>query len=203
MTHGSRFLNSETLAAAGLTVLAVLAGCATHRLSMDYEICVDRQRATRSVPETAIFYSGERFRLRVTAPEALYCYILNETPDGRYHVLYPRPEVRSGSALLASHSAVSVPERGHFQFAGTPGVETLIIYASREAVPELERVTRGQITDPRLITAELHDLEARHAQHSDLQKIQHADHTEVVLKSPSRDAVMVNRIRLEHREPGQ
>lgn len=188
----------------GLWVLPALSavlpstGCSSHRLAMDYQIKVDREFAVEHVKETEVFVSGEKFRLRVTTHHDGYLYILNRGTSGRYNVLYPRPEVRGASAFVPGWEHVIVPAHGAFQFVDQPGVETLIVCSSRKEVPELERIVLGELVDPDKIEQWLHAVDAESRRGGKFKKVQHSHHTQVVLKSPKEDLVMVNTIRLEH-----
>lgn len=178
--------------------LTSVAGCATHRLAMDYQIKVDREFAVEHVKETEVFVSGEKFHLRVTTHHDGYLYILNRGTSGRYNILYPRPEVNNGSAFVPGWQHVIVPAHGAFQFDVQLGVETMIVCASEKAIPELDRVVHGETTDPQEIEQVLHVLEAESNRRGSFTKVHHRNHTQVVLKSPRDDAIMVNTIRLEH-----
>lgn len=187
----------------GLAMLgtAILSGCAQHRLAMDYQIKVDREFAVEHVKETEVFFTGEKFRLRVTTHDDGYLYILNEGTSGTYNVLYPRPEVRGGSALVPGWEYVIVPANGSFQFDVNVGVETIIICYSKEAVPDLDRIVHGVLTDPEQIEQCLHVLEAESRRGGSFKKVHHTEHTQAEQMSPRKDAVMVNTIRLEHQPP--
>jgi hypothetical protein len=186
----------------GLMLLALLAttGCQQTRLAMDYQIKVDREFDVEHVKETETFRSGEKFRLRVTTHHDGYVYIFNKGTSGEYNVLYPRPEVNDGSAFVPGWQHVMVPARGAFQLDVQDGLETVVICASEKAVPELDWIVSGELSDPTEVDQLLHELEVKGRRGGGMTKIHHPDHTQVVLQSPKGDAVMVNTIHLEHRQ---
>ena len=201
MKHPRILLNASIAATAGLFLLVT--GCAQNRLAMDYQIKLDREFGIQHVKETETFHSGEKFLLRVTTHSDGYLYILNRGTSGRYNVLYPRREVNNGSAFVPGWQYVTVPAHGSFQFDVHPGVETMIICSSRKAVPQLDRIVLGTLTDPKAIEECLHDLSAESKHEGSFTKTHHPDHTQVVLMSPKKDAVMVNTIRLAHTQTGR
>ncbi|MCK4340686.1 MAG: DUF4384 domain-containing protein [Phycisphaerae bacterium] len=191
----------QILAAVLITaVVSTLAatGCGSQRLAMDYQIKIDREFAVEHIKETEVFQSGEKFHFRVTTHNDGYLYILNRGPAGDYNILYPRPVVKAGSAFVPGWEHVIVPAHGSFQFDEQAGIETVIICWSAKAVGELERIVRGELSDPAEIEPILHALEAESRRDGKFKKVHHRKHTQVVLRSPREDAIMVNTVRLEH-----
>jgi len=184
-----------------LLVLPATIGCQQTQLAMDYQIKVDREFDVEHVKETEVFRSGEKFRLRVTTHHDGYVYIFNKGTSGQYNLLYPRPEVNEGSAFVPGWEHVMVPARGAFQFDAQDGLETLVICAAKKALPELDRIVHGEVSEPAEIDRCLHELEAESRRGGSMTKTHHPGHTQVVLESPKGDAIMVNTIRLEHRWP--
>lgn len=89
------------------------------------------------------------FNVNVLSPQSGYLYLLNEGSAGSaitYNVLYPKPDVNSGSAALEANKTFQTPDppRAYVLDPNT-GVENFWIIWSAKPVPELEAV-KGVIT---------------------------------------------------------
>jgi serine/threonine protein kinase len=97
------------------------------------------------------------FQVNVASPNAGYLYLLNEGPDDSgaiiYVMLYPKPDINSGSAALPGGQTMKTP--GAYVLDPNTGVENFWIVWSTKPVPELEAakgavnpIDKGTIKDP-------------------------------------------------------
>lgn len=206
--------NAQTVGflAIATATLGLLSGCngdggsPSHRMSMTYEVHVDRTPGmARHVPETESYGSGEKFRFRVTAPEDGSLYVFERGSSGQWDILYPQARINGGQNFIRANQPVVIPPvgRGSFQFDATPGVENVIMCFSSRPVPTLEAIADGQVSDATEVELAIQRLEADGSHRGRFRKVQHSDHAEVVLTSPNPDAVIVNRMALHHRPLGE
>lgn len=78
------------------------------------------------------FRSGERFQLGVKVNRPSYIYIYNQDPHGKVTQLYPQP---GRDNFVNAMGVVFLPSQGAFEFDQEPGVEQLLVYVSKTAVP--------------------------------------------------------------------
>lgn len=102
-----------------------------------------------------VFENGWKFRVHLASPQSGYLYLLNEGPtaggDITYNLLFPAPEMNSGSSYVADNQTI---ETGWMVFDEHQGTEKFWMVWSAEAVPELESVkgavnekSKGTISD--------------------------------------------------------
>jgi len=134
---------------------------------LDYWIVVRKYRdqkpygAPFTLPGNILFDAGDHFFLHLSVSQPGYFYLLNEGPRPAndlpdYNVLFPKPGVNNGSALLAANQELVFPERGDgFVLDRERGTEKLWLVWSEVSVPELEAVKlvvnpqqRSMVTDP-------------------------------------------------------
>jgi hypothetical protein len=177
-------------------------GCVQKRIPLDYEIQIGNGFGYEFRNETGTFRGGERFRLRLTTHADGYAYVLSQGMGGRFTVLFPDPRIGGGSNRVKGWDCIYVPpvsdRQGAYMFSAEPGVETVIVIISDVPVTVLDAVVHGSETDPTRITQILHRLDADGKRDGSFEKIHHRDHTQVILESPNKDAVLVNTIRLNH-----
>lgn len=176
---------------------AVMSGCVATEVK--YQIVVDREFATEPVLETAVFQSGEKFRMQIEPEQDCHVYLFNRGTSGRYHVLFPIPQVLDGRNELTEDRAIMIPGNGSYQFDTQTGSEELVLCVSRRAYPDLERLVRTDSADTHTVDALLLKIEQMNRDHSSYVKTIDQDSTRVCLVSRRPEAVLVSRIVLRHR----
>lgn len=90
------------------------------------------------------FEKDYQVRLNVSSPDGGYLYVLNESPvtDNSLQILFPSSTANNGSALLAQHKPVLIPEQSWFKLDAEQGPETLWLVFSANSIPELEALKR-------------------------------------------------------------
>ena len=120
-------------------------------LVLTYRLEVQKKGdAPREASSGEIFHAGDRFRLRIEAPQTGFLYLINEGPGPsgrrRFWVLYPPV---SGSAALAADRPF---ETGWNVFDLNPGTERLWLVFAREPSPLLQDALAaseaGEVKDP-------------------------------------------------------
>ncbi len=92
-------------------------------------------------PDTS-FHSGDRIRLEVAANTSGYLYMVMQGSSGNWSLLFPTPEVASGSNLIQRGESRQIPsgDRGQFLFDEQAGVEKLFLVLSRQPEPDLDKL---------------------------------------------------------------
>lgn len=105
--------------------------------------------STSDVLTSRKFKSGERFQLGVKVNRPSYIYIYNEDPNGKVTQVYPQP---GRDNFVNAMGVVFLPSQGAFEFDHEPGVEKLLVYVSKAAVPDgmQERIQKMR---PDVVTA--------------------------------------------------
>jgi hypothetical protein len=135
--------------------------------SLEYWIMARKYRGPNpageafKLPGAIFFEAGDRIFLHLSVAQPGYFYLLNEgpLPAGElpsYNLLFPKPGVNQGLALLAAGQELKFPERGEgMVFDKERGTEKLWLVWAEASVPELEAVKsvvnpkqQGAITDP-------------------------------------------------------
>ena len=153
-----------------------------------------------------IFELDFRIFLHLKSDQAGRLYIINEGPvpvDGlpSYNVLFPKPAMNNGQALLQAGSEVQLPERGGFAFDAEQGTEKLWFIWAENAVPPLEAVKglanprdRGVIRN-RVQKAEIQQFLVEH--YADKPLVERLDEVKQTLVTAD-SGVLVHLIKLEH-----
>ena len=100
----------------------------------------------REMDGAVYFKKDDCLRLKFTAPDRGYLYLLNEAPkpesDGRpiYHVLFPSSADNNSSAVIEANQTKQVPKENLIGFGGNVGTEKVWIIWSINPIPELEAV---------------------------------------------------------------
>ncbi|MFA5865986.1 MAG: DUF4384 domain-containing protein [Phycisphaerae bacterium] len=177
-------------------------GCTQKRMAVDYEIQVGGGFDFQHVKETETFRSGERFRLRVTTHEDCYAYIFNFGTSKTFHVLFPDLRINGGSNFVKGWQNIMIPPAGGKQeaylFDANPGIETVIICIAGKPVPALDRIAHGEEKNPVQIEQIIYQLDSGSRRGATFAKIHHKEHTQVVLETSNREAVLINVICLNH-----
>ena len=87
----------------------------------------------------SVLQAGDRFRIRFTAGDDLYLYILLYTSEGKAEVLFPGPEIDMAHELRGGH-VYEIPPGGFWPLDEKTGVETLFLVATRRPLEGVERV---------------------------------------------------------------
>jgi hypothetical protein len=94
--------------------------------------------ATRSVSPDEVFVSGELFRIRVTADQPGYVYILLRGSRGETQLLFPHESASIGKPVKPGEPA-DFPGSAWFRFDDHPGTEHVYVAFSSSRVPELDK----------------------------------------------------------------
>ncbi|HYQ43759.1 MAG TPA: DUF4384 domain-containing protein [Polyangiaceae bacterium] len=90
----------------------------------------DAQGATRPLVSGDTLRSGDHFWLELSAHEPLYVYVVYVSADGAASVLYPS----QGDLLLGAGNTQRLPETQDFELDQRPGVERVLVVASRDVL---------------------------------------------------------------------
>jgi hypothetical protein len=105
-----------------------------------------RNNATlREVGESADFHSGDQFRLRLQANADGYAYLLFQTPNGSYQILYPAKDARARSNQVRAFEDRTLPGRSKewMAFDNRPAIEGLYLVFSPKPVADLDEAAGG------------------------------------------------------------
>lgn len=95
----------------------------------------------REMDTGEIYYSGERFRLKLRSDVAGYLYLVSRDNRGETRLVYPTPA--DGDNRIRRRTTRAIPERDFFRFDNVPGTERLWVIVSPRQIPVLERAARG------------------------------------------------------------
>ena len=87
-------------------------------------------------PDT-VFRTGDRIRLGFEPNIDGFLYVIQQGASGRWSMLFPHPQIRSGRNDVTRFDEVAIPPEGWFRFDDNPGTERLLVYLSREKVTAL------------------------------------------------------------------
>ena len=87
-------------------------------------------------PDT-VFETGDRIRLGFEPNIDGFLYVIQQGASGRWSMLFPHPQIKSGRNDVIRFAEVSIPPEGWFRFDDTPGIERILVYLSREKVTAL------------------------------------------------------------------
>ena len=101
------------------------------------------RQSYREVPLDDVFFDGQRFRLKVSAPKDGYLYVICENSQGTVAVLYPTDfEPNSATNYARQSRRMTIPEWSWFQFDNEPGTERLYLVLAEDPIAELDRAAR-------------------------------------------------------------
>ncbi len=183
---------------------------ATAERSLAYYIVVQRYRQRQPYLEPfrlageMIFPPGYGIRLIISSAQEGWLYLVNEGPEGGLNLLFPTPATNAGSARLAANREIQAPPGDAWlMFDEQQGEEKLWIVWSREAVAELEAVTkwvnekdRGSIRDEAQAAAVRGLLLKHSAARPRVEKDEAGKRT--LLRGGSGD-ILTHALKLEHR----
>jgi uncharacterized protein DUF4384 len=90
------------------------------------------------VDPEVVFRSGDRIRLRVTANDDGYLYVILRGSSGVWKPLFPAKGVEGGSNRVIGGRSYEIPQGHVFTFDDQPGEEKLFVIVSRTPVDDLE-----------------------------------------------------------------
>ena len=90
-----------------------------------------------------VFHTGDRFRLRVTAPFTGFVYVVSLGSRDEIRVLYPLNDQANMSDVFMKCPSAVVPDRAWFRFDNAPGAEDVYVIWSREPLDRLEAASDG------------------------------------------------------------
>jgi hypothetical protein len=92
-------------------------------------------------PDTT-FRSGDRIRIQVDSNTSGYLYVVMQGSSGNWSVLFPSPEVSSGSNLVHKGQSLQIPpgDRGQFVFDEQAGAEKLFLVLTRQPEADLDKL---------------------------------------------------------------
>lgn len=88
------------------------------------------------------FFDGQRFRLRVTASQDGYLYVLCENSQKTAVMLYPNESSSSDNTVTRSRR-VTIPDRAWFQFDEEPGTEHVYVILAANPIADLDRAAQN------------------------------------------------------------
>jgi len=116
-----------------------------------YYLTVQRVRDNKPYDSTGrdTFANGDKFRLNISSSHPGYLYLFNEGPPERggssFTIIYPTPEVNSGSATLGADQWM---QTGWNTFGGEAGTENFWIVWSTAPVNQLESAKAEAFKQP-------------------------------------------------------
>ena len=93
---------------------------------------------TAEVDSATVFRSGDRIRLTVATTETAYAYVVSQGSSGKWRVLFPSPQIGSGSNLIPGGVIYPIPAAHWFAFDEQVGEERLFVMISRTPVKDLD-----------------------------------------------------------------
>ncbi|MFA5865995.1 MAG: DUF4384 domain-containing protein [Phycisphaerae bacterium] len=118
----------------------------THN-EVEYQMVTTREAGPYPVLETSVFYSGETFRFWLKPGSNCYVYLLNHGSSGKYHILFPLPQINGGSNFVPANQEMEFPPKGSYKLDEKPGEESLIWCVSPKPIAELEGLIKSGFTD--------------------------------------------------------
>ncbi len=99
----------------------------------------------RETGEGADFHSGDQFRLRLQANDDGYAYLVLQSPNGDFQVLYPGRDAKPRSNRVRAFEDRLLPGRTKewMTFDNKPAIEGLYVVFSPDPLVELERAIGG------------------------------------------------------------
>ena len=132
---------------AGLLAGAASCGGTTKRTTLDAHdprrgelvletVAETREGAALKVAEGDTLRTGDKLWFRIRTEGPVYVYVIQIFPDGSADLLYPE----QGAVLLSAGEEQRVPSdpRQHFVLDETPGLEHVLLIASRERLGEAD-----------------------------------------------------------------
>lgn len=86
------------------------------------------------------FHSGDKIRLRVQVNDAGYLYVVMQGTSGAWRVMFPAPEIDSGSNRVVPNRQYDLPGRTRVFFDEQAGTEKLFIVLSRQPLKEMDQL---------------------------------------------------------------
>jgi len=84
-----------------------------------------------------VFYSGERFRLKVESNVGGRLAVVQSQDGGRAERLFPDMRIRGGDDHIKAHVVTALPsDRGWFRFDDRPGEVRLLVMVTPEPAPQ-------------------------------------------------------------------
>ena len=91
-------------------------------------------------PDTT-FRTGDAIRLQVETNTSGYLYVVTQGTSGQWQLLFPRPDVASGSNHVDGHTKLEVPgHNGQWKFDEHAGTEKLFLLLARQPQPDLDKL---------------------------------------------------------------
>ncbi|MGC4055071.1 MAG: DUF4384 domain-containing protein [Paludibaculum sp.] len=86
------------------------------------------------------FHSGDKIRLRVQVNDPGYLYVVMQGTSGTWRVMFPAPEIDSGSNRVVPNRQYDVPGRTRVVFDEQSGTEKLFVILSRQPLKEMDQL---------------------------------------------------------------
>lgn len=100
-------------------------------------------RKLKEMPTDEMFYSGERFRLKLRSDRDGYLYVLLRDAQGQAQLIYPSAQdLDDTDNKIARNQAQSVPARDFFRFDETAGTERVWVVVAPRPLADLDRAAR-------------------------------------------------------------
>jgi hypothetical protein len=107
-------------------------------------------RSLKELPADEMFYSGERFRLKLRSDRDGYLYVLLRDPQGQSQLIFPSAQdLDETDNRIERNKTQSVPARDFFRFDENAGTERVWVVVSPRPLADLDRAARqgGDLTD--------------------------------------------------------
>jgi hypothetical protein len=99
-------------------------------------------RAAREMATDEMFYSGERFRLKLRSDRDGYVYVVLRDSQGQTQLIYPTKADRVSENWIDRKRPQSIPESDFFRFDENAGTEQMWVIVSSRRLADLDRVSR-------------------------------------------------------------
>jgi len=100
-------------------------------------------RQTKEMPTDEMFYSGERFRLKLRSEQEGYLYVLLRDSQGQSQLMFPTgDDLDQSDHRISRNRTQAFPSRDFFRFDENPGTERMWVLVSPRPLADLDRAAR-------------------------------------------------------------
>jgi hypothetical protein len=128
---------AEITGGARLTNAAVSAGVP---LGVRYSIVKYADDDALEVDPELVFRSGDKIKLRLQVNDEAYLYVVMQGSSGAWRVMFPSPDVESGSNKVVPGRLYDIPGHTRLVFDEQPGAEKVFIVLSRTPETQIDKL---------------------------------------------------------------
>ncbi|MGQ0733416.1 MAG: protein kinase domain-containing protein [Acidobacteriota bacterium] len=113
------------------------AAAAAPGTGLKYRLLQQSEGRDIDVDPSMTFRTGDRVRFVFESNIDGFLYVVLRGSSGRWSVLFPHPEINGGRHAIAKGQQYAVPPDDWFAFDATPGTEDVMVFLSRDAIPQM------------------------------------------------------------------